>query len=136
MVKPISFACLFQATSNTIRMDSEQYKEKLCLKKIMNLIYLDPFMPDDIYVLFQFLLTLIKPKLSFHCLLLATLLNKTQPSFLFLEHVRLRLTSLRNSRTWHLLIPLPEIFFSGFICSCSIHLIFHFSPYILWSLFS
>ena len=92
-------------------------------------------MPDDIYVLFQFLLTLIKPKLSFEHLLLATLLNKTQPSFFFLN-TKLRLISLKNSRTLHLLVPLPEIFFSGFICSCSIHQIFHFFPYILWSLFS
>lgn len=70
-----------------------------------NLIFLDPVMPDDMYMLFQFLLTLIKPKLSFGHLLLASLLNKTQTSFFLLNTLS---SHLKPEELWNFAFALTS----------------------------
>ena len=131
-VKPIYFACLFQTTSKTRRMGYLcSTKRNYVLKN--NLIFLNPMMPD-MYMLFQFILTLIKPKLSFDYLLLATLLSKTQTSFFLLNTLS---SHLKPEELWNFAFALTSawnVLFS-FICSCSTHVIFHLFCFILWSLF-
>jgi len=107
--------------------------QKEIMFKKNNLIFLNPMMPDDMYMLFQFLLTLIKPKLSFDHLLFAPLLNKTQTSFFLLNTSS---SHLKPEELWNFVFALTSAWkvLFGFICSCSTHVILHLFLCILWSL--